>query len=160
MSRFIAVYFGDILYYSKSIEEHIDHVWEVFTVLRKNELFVNLKKCIFITGSLVFLGFMDCKGSGWTKIKLGWFVSGWLRPLLQRYDVSLVWLHSTDASSRTLVLLLPLLLFVWKRSALSEKWRSSKPFLSLRRYCSHLVLSLLAFAKPFKKILSMAHVEN
>lgn len=58
MSRFVIVYFDDILVYNKDVEEHIEHVRQVFTVLRKKELFVNIKKCMFLTTSLVFLGFV------------------------------------------------------------------------------------------------------
>ncbi|KAL9830670.1 putative nucleotidyltransferase, Ribonuclease H [Arabidopsis thaliana] len=55
---FVVVYFDDILVYSKSLREHIEHLDSVLNVLRKEELYANLKKCTFCTDNLVFLGFV------------------------------------------------------------------------------------------------------
>ena len=52
------VYFDDILIYSKNEYEHFDHVRQVLEVLKENELYVNLKKCVFLQKRLVFLGFV------------------------------------------------------------------------------------------------------
>ena len=54
----MVVYFDDILIYSRSEEEHLSHLREVLTVLQENKLYVNLKKCNFITKELLFLGFV------------------------------------------------------------------------------------------------------
>ena len=58
LGRFIVVYFDDILIYSKSEEEHIEHLREVLTFLKENKLYVNMKKCIFLFRRLLFLGFV------------------------------------------------------------------------------------------------------
>ena len=55
--RFVVVYFDDILVFSKSEEEHIEHLKCVLSVLRENKLYVNLKKYIFLSKRLLFLGF-------------------------------------------------------------------------------------------------------
>ncbi|KAL9840346.1 putative nucleotidyltransferase, Ribonuclease H [Arabidopsis thaliana] len=55
---FVVVYFDDILVYSESLREHIEHLDSVLNVLRKEELYANLKKCTFCTDNLVFLGFV------------------------------------------------------------------------------------------------------
>ena len=47
--RFIVVYFDDIPIYSSSEAEHLQHLRKVLTVLRANELYINLKKCSFMT---------------------------------------------------------------------------------------------------------------
>ena len=43
LGKFVVVYFDDILIHSKSREEHIGHLREVFKVLRENKLYANLK---------------------------------------------------------------------------------------------------------------------
>jgi hypothetical protein len=53
MGQFVVVYFDDILVYSKSQEEHMEHLQNVFQTLRDQNLYVNLKKCHFFTNSLV-----------------------------------------------------------------------------------------------------------
>ncbi|KAH9769141.1 Endonuclease [Citrus sinensis] len=52
------VYFDDILIYSKDLDEHIEHLQSVLTVLRKEKLYANLKKCSFCTNQIVFLGYI------------------------------------------------------------------------------------------------------
>jgi len=49
IGKYVEVYFDNILVYSKSEEEHIAHLQEVLTILKENKLFVNLKKCSFLT---------------------------------------------------------------------------------------------------------------
>jgi hypothetical protein len=49
IGKFMVVYFDDILIYSKSIDEHIDHLRVVFNALCDAHLFGNLEKCTFST---------------------------------------------------------------------------------------------------------------
>ena len=58
LEKFVVVYFDDILIYSSSEDEHMQHLRKVLTVLQDNELYINLKKCSFVTISLIFLGFL------------------------------------------------------------------------------------------------------
>ena len=58
MGKFLVVYFDDILIYSKSREQHLDHLTEVCTTLRKESLYGNLKKCSFFTDKVIFLSFI------------------------------------------------------------------------------------------------------
>ena len=58
MGKLLVVYFDDILIYSKSREQHLDHLTQVRTTLRKESLYGNLKKCSFFTDKVVFLGFI------------------------------------------------------------------------------------------------------
>jgi hypothetical protein len=54
----MVVYFDDILIYSKSLDEHIDHLRAVFGALREARLFANLEKCTFCTDRVAFLGYI------------------------------------------------------------------------------------------------------
>jgi hypothetical protein len=55
METFLIVYFDDILIYGKTKEEHLDHLIQVCTILRKASLFANVKKCFFLYRSCGFL---------------------------------------------------------------------------------------------------------
>jgi hypothetical protein len=58
IGRFVVIYFNDILVYSKDLNEHINHLQCVLDVLRKEKLYVNLKKCSFCMEKVVFLGYV------------------------------------------------------------------------------------------------------
>ena len=52
------VYFDDILIYSQSKENHLEHFRQVFLTLREAKLYVNFKKCSFMQPHMLFLGFI------------------------------------------------------------------------------------------------------
>ena len=49
IGRFVVVYFDDILIYSRSLEEHLEHLHAVFIALLDARFFGNLGKCTFCT---------------------------------------------------------------------------------------------------------------
>src|SRR5436305_13586954 len=54
---FIAVYLDDVIIYIKrTIEQHLDHLRQVFQILKKAVLKIKLKQCHFCLPSLNFLG--------------------------------------------------------------------------------------------------------
>ncbi|KAE8662634.1 cytochrome P450 78A7-like [Hibiscus syriacus] len=56
LDQFMVVYLDDIVVYSNSIGEHVDHLRIVFKILRENELYVKKEKCTFATEEVHFLG--------------------------------------------------------------------------------------------------------
>jgi hypothetical protein len=55
---FVVVYLDDVLIFSKTEEEHKEHLQKVFERLREEKLFVKLKKCSFCQPELRYLGFI------------------------------------------------------------------------------------------------------
>ncbi|EFA77462.1 LTR-retrotransposon skipper [Heterostelium album PN500] len=62
--KLLLVYLDDLLIMTNnsSITEHIDGIKHVFTILRKNNLHVNLSKCTFLVRSVDYLGHMVGNG--------------------------------------------------------------------------------------------------
>ena len=56
LNSFVAVYLDDILIYSKTFEEHMQHLQQVLEKLRQNKLFAKLSKCTFATQEVEYLG--------------------------------------------------------------------------------------------------------
>jgi len=56
LRRFVLVFFDDILIYSTSWSEHLQHVGLVFTALRAHGLFLKRSKCSFGALSVAYLG--------------------------------------------------------------------------------------------------------
>ena len=52
----VLCYLDDVLIYSPTLKQHVEDVREVLELLRKNELFVKLKKCEFFRNKVSFLG--------------------------------------------------------------------------------------------------------
>lgn len=57
IGKFVA-YSDDILIYSETEGEHLDHLRQVLTVLQETKLFINLKKCSFLTNKLLFMRYV------------------------------------------------------------------------------------------------------
>jgi hypothetical protein len=53
---FVVVYIDDILIYSSSLEEHVEHLRKVFQRLKENKLYAKFEKCEFGVTEVDFLG--------------------------------------------------------------------------------------------------------
>ncbi|KAI7810424.1 putative retrotransposon-like protein 1-like [Triplophysa rosa] len=63
LDKFVFVYLDDILIFSASYQDHIQHVRQVLSQLLKHSLFVKLEKSEFHVPSVSFLGFIVSRGS-------------------------------------------------------------------------------------------------
>ena len=61
LGRFVVVYLDDILVYSRSKDEHMLHLKQVFDTLRAQKLFGNKEKCSFVVENVMFLGYVVSK---------------------------------------------------------------------------------------------------
>ena len=55
LDKFVVVYLDDIVIYSNTLKEHVEHLRKVFKILRHNKLHVK-KKCSFAKKEVSFLG--------------------------------------------------------------------------------------------------------
>ena len=62
IGKFMLVYLDDILVFSETAEEHIDHVRQVLAKLRDHNWFAKLKKCEFARLTLRYLGHIIGQG--------------------------------------------------------------------------------------------------
>ncbi|GJS98236.1 putative reverse transcriptase domain-containing protein [Tanacetum coccineum] len=58
IGKFAVVYFDDILICSASFNEHVTHVRQVLTLLWKDIFYAAIKKCVFMTPKVLFLGYV------------------------------------------------------------------------------------------------------
>jgi hypothetical protein len=54
----VVVYLDNLNIYSKTFDEHLDHLQEVFNILRKAGLKLKPQKCVFAQPNLKFLGYV------------------------------------------------------------------------------------------------------
>ncbi|XP_050741384.1 uncharacterized protein LOC127010752 [Drosophila biarmipes] len=58
MERNAFAYLDDIIIISRTVEEHVQHLQEIFRRLRRANLRLNAKNCSFFERSLVYLGYV------------------------------------------------------------------------------------------------------
>ncbi len=92
--QFGIVYLDDICVYSKSPEEHLDHIRQVLTTLRKNKLFIKMVKCFWAKRETEYLGFVVRNGNIRTSPSKVATVKDWPLPETQKHIKSCVALCS------------------------------------------------------------------
>lgn len=61
LRKFVMVFIDDILIYSPSFSEHLQHLRLVFTTLREHQFYLKRKKCCFENSELQYLGHIISK---------------------------------------------------------------------------------------------------
>jgi hypothetical protein len=56
LQKFVLVFFYDILIYSRSWEDHVQHVDKVIQLLKEKKLYDKLSKCFFGVKEVEYLG--------------------------------------------------------------------------------------------------------
>lgn len=56
LDQFVVVYLDNIIIYSSTLEEYVEHLKVVFQVLKENQLYVKEKKCSFALNEVHFFG--------------------------------------------------------------------------------------------------------
>lgn len=56
LRKFILVFFDDILVYSQTLQEHLEHLRTVLEILRAEQLYAKMSKCIFAAPQVEYLG--------------------------------------------------------------------------------------------------------
>ena len=56
LRKFLLIFFDDILIYSRTWEDHLQHIDEVLSILEKNSLHAKLSKCEFGMEEILYLG--------------------------------------------------------------------------------------------------------
>jgi hypothetical protein len=80
LDKFVIVFLDDILIYSKSEEEHEQHLKMILQVLRENQLYAQLSKCSFFHNQIHYLGhIISEEGIAMDPEKIE-AIRGWLAP--------------------------------------------------------------------------------
>ncbi|KAL0368712.1 UNVERIFIED_CONTAM: RNA-directed DNA polymerase [Sesamum calycinum] len=62
LDEFVVVYLDDIVVYSGTLAEHVEHLRQVLTRLREHELYAKVSKCSFAQETISFLGHIVERG--------------------------------------------------------------------------------------------------
>ncbi|MCO5557615.1 hypothetical protein L7F22_011181 [Adiantum nelumboides] len=109
LDNFVLVSFDDVLVYSKTKEEHEQHLCQVLEILRTAKLYAKRSKCLFFVEKVAYLGFIVSKdGISPNTAKDYALISKPLTELTQ-IDENFIWTKKKDFAFNELKNLLPIL---------------------------------------------------
>ncbi|MBW0575537.1 hypothetical protein O181_115252 [Austropuccinia psidii MF-1] len=98
---YVVVYLDEIMVFSKSEEEHVNHVSIVFSRLRANNLFAKSSKCLFHVSSVEYLGYVvSSEGLKMDEAKIHQILNCHLQETSRLFNHSLDLPTSTAISSK------------------------------------------------------------
>ena len=56
LRKFVSVFFNDIHFYSRTWEEHLQHIESVLHILKEQQFYAKLSKCKFGLTKMIYLG--------------------------------------------------------------------------------------------------------
>src|ERR1700737_2044491 len=80
LDDFVIVFIDDILIYSKTLEDHTQHLRQVLQVLQEKQLYAKLSKCDFFKHEIGFLGHVINEHGIKMKSPRAIFFTIWLIP--------------------------------------------------------------------------------
>lgn len=151
LKDFVLVFFNDILVYSRTLVDHLQHLRFVFDILAKHTLFAKMSKCVFGKGEVEYLGHIIGAGGVQAdqekiRVMLAWptptsvktlrgflGLTGYYRKFIQHYGILAKPLTALTKKGQ----------FLWDDTA-------EKAFTALKAALSTApVLKLPDFSKPF-----------
>ena len=135
--KFVSVYVDDVLVFSSSFQEHVEHVTQVFKALQKAGLKLKPSKCRLFRKEVEYLGYLlTPDGLLPTSLRQKLLSTSLFRLLFMSSDSSLDWHRTIADSSRDLQLLL-------NHSIVSpEKEQSLSGILLAKMHFNHSKISL------------------
>ncbi|CAA7389231.1 unnamed protein product [Spirodela intermedia] len=101
LRRFVLVFFDDLLVYSITMTEYLQHMRKVFSILSTNSLHINAKKCRFRESKLEYLGHWVSVGVEVDKEKIS-AMTNWPIPRNLNSVNAFFWSREAQATFSTL----------------------------------------------------------
>jgi hypothetical protein len=127
LRKFVSVFFDDILIYSQTMIEHLEHLHTVFELLKGHQLVAKRSKCAFCIPQMEYLGHVISKEGVATDPKKIQAITSWpeprnvrqLRGFLGLTGYYRKFVKNYGAISKPLTQLLKKDAFAWKEDAIS-----------------------------------------